>query len=383
MIYPRKVTKQIKRSFNHIPVTAITGARQTGKSTLAKVLLNDKTDVVFIDLESLSDLSMLEDPEAFLNFNKTKIICIDEIQIKPELFSSIRYFVDQNPKSKLLILGSSSPDLIRQGSESLAGRIFYYELSTFLLNELDSNTKIETYRLRGGFPSSILAKDDAFAFEWLNNYIKTFLERDLLNFGYRIAPQTISRLWKMLAHYNGQVINYSIFANSLGVSQPTIKSYIDILQQTYMLRLVEPYHINIKKRLVKSPKIYFRDTGILHCLLNISSYEMLYTHPIYGSSWEVTVIENIINNFSSWSPCFYRTAKGNEIDLVLIKNDNIWAIEIKSSTAPKLGKGFYIGRDDIKATRSFVIAPVKMPFPMKNDVMAYPLLDFINEFANE
>ncbi len=382
MIIKRLLREDIEAYFDDIPVTAIIGARQVGKSTMAQQLLKKYDNVVYLDLEKRTDAQMLEDPESFLTMNKSKIICIDEIQLVPDLFPELRGFIDENPDTKFVILGSSSPELLRQSSETLAGRIFYYELSPFLFPEVSNICNLQTYRLRGGFPLSLLAKDDKLAFLWLQNYIKTFLERDLRRFGFNIAPETIHRLWEMLAHLNGNVINYSSLANSMGLSQPTIKHYIDILHHTYMLRILQPYYVNIKKRLVKSPKLYFRDTGILHTLLNLSSYEQIYNHPVFGSSWEVTVIENIINKFSDWKHFYYRTVKGMEIDLVLTKANRIIGIEIKSSITPTISKGFWNALDDIKATEAFVIAPVKMPYPLRNNVIVCSLEYFLANYLD-
>jgi len=298
----------------------------------------------------------------------------------PNLFSELRSFIDNNPKTKFVILGSSSPELLRQSSESLAGRIFYYELSLFLLPEISKYSNLQSYTLRGGFPLSLLAKDDDLAFLWLSNYIITFLERDLRTFGFNIATETLHRLWEMLAHVNGQILNYSQLANSMGLTQPTIKHYIDVLKHTFMLRILTPYFVNTKKRLIKAPKLYFRDTGILHSLLNITNYKQLYSHPVYGSSWEITVIENIINKFHNWNHFYYRTAKGAEIDLILTKANRVIAIEIKASPTPKLSRGFWNAIDDVNATEAYVIAPVKVPYPIKNNVMVYPLKEFLNSF---
>jgi predicted AAA+ superfamily ATPase len=380
MILNRIIQKEIETYFNDIPVTAIIGARQVGKSTLAKQLLRKKKNVVYLDMEKRTDAQMLKVPEEFFSMNKSKIICIDEIQLVPDIFREMRSFIDANKDTKFVVLGSSSPELLRQSSETLAGRIFYYELSPFLLPEIRKNCDLNTYRLRGGFPLSLLAKDDKLAFFWLQNYIKTFLERDLRQFGFNIAPETIHRLWEMLAHFNGQVLNYSTLANSMGLSQPTVKHYIDILQYTFMLRIIQPYFVNIKKRLVKSPKLYFRDPGILHALLNISTYEQLYSHPVFGSSYEISVIENIINIFPGWKYFYYRTAKGVEIDLVMTKGNRVVAVEIKSSPTPSVGKGFWNALDDINSTEAFVIAPVKMPYPLSKKVMVTSLENFLNTF---
>jgi predicted AAA+ superfamily ATPase len=380
MILNRLIEKEIETYFNDIPVTAIIGARQVGKTTLAKQILRKNKNVVYLDLEKHTDVQMLKVPEMFFSMNKSKIICIDEIQLVPDLFREMRSFIDENKDTKFVVLGSSSPELLRKSSETLAGRIFYYELSPFLLPEIQKNCNFNTYLLRGGFPLSLLAKNDKLAFIWLKNYIKTFLERDLRQFGFNVAPETIHRLWEMLAHFNGQVLNYSTLANSMGLSQPTVKQYIDILQYTFMLRILQPYFVNIKKRLLKSPKLYFRDTGILHALLNISSYEQLYSHPVFGSSYEISVIENIINVFTEWKFFYYRTAKGVEIDLVMTKGNRIIAIEIKSSPTPSVSKGFWNALDDINSTEAFVIAPVKMPYALSKKVMVSSLENFLNTF---
>lgn len=373
----RKLKSDIDRHRGNIPVIAIIGARQVGKTTLAKNLIAKNDDAVFLDLEKNSDRQIISETEDFLILNKGKTICIDEIQMMPEILYEIRNFVDNHPDTKFILLGSSSPNLMRNTSESLAGRIYYFELSPFLWDEIKDISDMNHYRLVGGMPMSILAKTPEDSFIWIQNYIKTFLERDLRNFGFNIPPETLQRLWKMLAHLNGQLLNSSQIANSMGLSHTTIRSYIDILANTFMIRFIQPYHINLKKRLVKSPKIFFRDSGVLHALLNIDSFDELFANPIYGSSWEVTVIENIIAKYKGWNHYFYRTTNGNEIDLVLTKANRIIAIEIKASSAPTINRGFWTALEDIKATEAYVIAPVRMPFPMKNNVMVYPLEDFL------
>lgn len=375
----RLLQKEIEKQQQNIPVIAIVGARQVGKSTLAKQIIANYDNVVMLDMELSSDRDIIRETEAFLNINKGKLICIDEIQMMPNLYTELRPFIDNNTDTKFIILGSSSPELLRQSAESLAGRIYYFELSPFLWKEIKGLTTIQDYRLRGGMPLSILAKTTEDSFVWINNYIKTFLERDLGNFGFNIAPDNIRRLWIMLAHTNGQILNYSSLGKSMGLSHTSIKHYINILSYTFMIRVLEPYHINIKKRLVKAPKVYFRDTGILHNLLKIESYEDLFSHPVYGSSWEVTVIENIIAKYKNWTHHFYRSSNGNELDLVLTKANRTIGIEIKTSTSPKVGKGFWIALDDIKATESYVIAPVKMPYLLKNETMVYPLEEFLEK----
>jgi len=379
MMIKRLLEAEIKKHEKKIPAIAIIGARQVGKSTLSRSLMKGNNNAIFIDLERSSDRLLISNTEAFLELNKGKTIVIDEIQLQPGLFPEIRSFIDNNPDTKFLILGSSSPALLRQSSESLAGRIYYFELTPFLWQEIKGIVSMQQYRLTGGMPLSVLAETTEDSFLWLRNYITTFLERDLRNFGFNIAPETIRRLWQMLAHLNGQLLNYSMLSNAMGVSHTSIRNYVDILSNTFMLRLIQPYHINTKKRLVKSPKVYFRDTGVLHALLKIEYFEDLFSHPVYGSSWETTVIENIIAKYHNWDYAFYRTANGNEIDLVLSKANRVIAMEIKSSSNPKLSRGFWTAIEDIKATESYVIAPVRMPFPLEKGVMVYPLEAFLEK----
>lgn len=373
----RKISTKIEFSIKHSSVTALLGARQVGKTTLAKQILKKYPGAIYIDLERNSDLELLRNEEQFFELNKkTPLFCIDEIQLKPNIFSTLRSFVDENKSTRFLILGSASPELLRQTSQSLAGRIFYYELNPVGYSEIKDIKTFQEYHLLGGFPKSIL-HDKQLAFDWLDNFVKTFLERDLQQFGYILPPLTIRRLWIMLAHLNGQLLNYTSLSRSMGIDQKTVKKYIEILHHTYMIRLLPPYHVNIKKRLIKSPKIYIKDTGILHSLLGIKSYENLYSNPIFGSSWEALVIENILERFSNWESFFYRTAVGVEIDLVLTKGFETIAIEIKSSITPKVSRGFWIALEDIKATKSFIIAPVNQIYPYKNDVMVYNLEEFL------
>ena len=373
----RDITNRVRNSIANIAITAIIGARQVGKTNLSKSILKQYKNAIYLDLEKYSDLAKLDDPEAFLELNKNApIICIDEIQLKPNLFSTLRSYVDENSEARFLILGSATPTLLRQSSESLAGRIFYYTLNPFNYLEIHSDKTLKEYHLLGGFPKSILS-NEGFAFEWLENFITTFLERDLQLFGFSYPAKTIHRLWIMLAHLNSQILNYSTLSKSMSIDAKSIKKYIDILQNTFMVRILEPYHANVKKRLVKSPKIYIRDTGILHSLLNIKSYHFLYNNPYYGASWESLVIENVISKYRGWESFYYRTADGSEIDLVLIKGLEIIAIEIKASLAPKLSKGFWIAIEDIKATKSYIIAPVKDIYPYKNGVFVYPLAKFL------
>lgn len=374
----RKLFSQIEKSIKNIAVTAILGARQVGKTTLAKEIVSQYDSVMYLDLEKDTDYALLNNAEQFFNLNKdVKLFCIDEVQLKPNLFKTLRSFVDENKEVRFLLLGSASIELLQQTSETLAGRIFYYELNPFNFNEISKLKTINEYHLLGGFPKSILSTDNEFAFLWLQNFIKTFLERDLQQFGFTIPPLVVKRLWVMLAHLNGQILNYSSLAQSMAIDEKTVKKYVDILHNTYMLNLLQPYFVNVKKRLIKSPKIYIKDTGILHSLLNIKTYNDLYANPIFGSSWESLIIENVIRKYVDWEHYYYRTSAGAEIDLVLVKGLKVIAIEIKASITPKVKKGFWTAIEDIKATKAFIIAPVKQTYGYKDDVLVYNLEDFL------
>ncbi len=376
----RFLEADIEKSLVNYPVTAIIGARQVGKSTLAKKVVGQRQNSLYIDLEKPSDRALLSDAETYFYLHRDKLICLDEIQLAPELFPIIRSIVDDEKFSgKFLVLGSASPELLRQSSETLAGRIAYYYLHSFLWDEVKELVDMKVYQLKGGFPRSLLADTDGLAFEWLANFKTTFLERDLRTFGFNLPPATLHRLWIMLAHQNGQLLNRSQLARSLGVSETTIRKYIDILHKTFMLRVLEPYHANVKKRLVKMPKIFIRDTGILHSLLGIDSFESLFSHPVYGSSWEVTAMENIIATYKNWQPYFYRTTAGSEVDLLLVKAGKTIVFEFKTSNSPKLTKGFWLALEDLKAEEAYVIAPVREKFPMRNGVWAFPIEVFLAE----
>ena len=378
MFYPRRISPAIEKSIKANPVTAILGARQTGKTTLAKKLFAKQKNGIYLDLEKPSDRSVLSDAEQFFNLHKNAFIFLDEIQLMPDLFPLMRSIIDDHSyKIKFLVTGSASPDLLRQSSQSLAGRISYFELTPLLLLEIFHKKKLEDYWLKGGFPLSLLANDNEDSTNWRKNFVLTFLERDLRNFGYNIPPETLNRLWKMIAHVNGQILNYSQFSQSLGLSDTTIRKYIDILNNTYMVRTLQPFHYNVKKRIIKSPKIYIRDSGILNSLLNINDFNDLFSHPVYGSSWETLCIENIINTLKNWDPYYYRTSNGNELDLVLTKANKIIAVEFKANSSPSVSKGFWNAIDDLKIDEAYIIAPVKKAYPYKNNVWVYPISEFL------
>jgi hypothetical protein len=375
----RSIEPVVLKNLKDFPAVAILGPRQCGKSTLAKQIVSLRKKSVYLDLELESDLRKLEDPELFLSEHADKLVCIDEVQRMPDLFRSLRGIIDRKRKNgRFLILGSASRDLIRQSSETLAGRICYMELTPFLFSEISNAGRADVMKLwsRGGFPESLLSRSNQSSTTWRENFIRTFLERDIPQLGFNIPARTMRRLWTMLAHNHGQVLNSSRLGESIGVSHTTIRSYLDILEQTFMLRLVQPFHANIKKRVVKSSKVYVRDSGVLHALLGIDSKSDLFGHPVFGSSWEGFVLENLISAYPKHSPSFYRTSSGVEIDLILERGTKRIAFECKASKSPVLSKGFYQALQDLSIDNAYVISPVDEQYPLKKNVSVAPLHDF-------
>ncbi|MCK9421307.1 MAG: ATP-binding protein [Bacteroidales bacterium] len=371
--------EEILDNLAHFPAVAILGPRQCGKSTLAKHLLKGRKDTIYLDLENPSDRQKLSEPELFFSMYPDKLLCLDEIQRVPELFPLLRSLIDKNERnSQFLILGSASRDLLRQSSESLAGRIVFVELTPLLLKEL-SDEDLADFWLKGGFPRSYLVRDEAISFRWRLSFISTFLERDLVSLGFNIPPLTMHRLWKMCANQHGQLINLSQFGGSLGISHTTVRKYLDLLKETFMVRILLPVDTNMNKRLIKAPKIYLRDNGILHALLNIHTKNELLGHPIMGASWEGLVIEQMISLFGEEDSGFYRTAGGAELDLVVRRGNRKIAIECKASLAPRLERGFYQAMDDLQIDEAWVISPVDNSYPLKNNVRVMPLGEAMDE----
>lgn len=371
----RQITQKLQTTIAQVPAVALLGARQVGKTTLAKTIAKD-IDSIYLDLEAPEDLLKLSDPSSFLSTHADKLVILDEIQRSPELFPVLRGLIDKNREQgrragQFLLLGSASMDLMRQSSESLAGRISYLEMSGLSVAEVDGKQREwQTLWLRGGFPDSYLAADDDGAMDWLENLIRTYLERDIPQMGFRVPAARLRRLWTMLAHLQGETINYSKLASNLEVDAKTITHYIDILVDLLLVRRLEPWHINVKKRLVKSPRYYVRDSGILHRLLGINSYDKLLSNPVLGKSWEGFVVENILSLLPNRAESyFYRTAAGAEIDLVIrMPSSEIWAIEIKHGIAPKIGKHFSQTCDDVGATHKFILYGGEDEFPVGNNV---------------
>ena len=386
----RLIEAKLLNALQNVPVVALVGPRQVGKTTLALQIAEQAIDKEssYLDLELDTDLSKLSDAEGYLRRFENQLLIVDEVQRLPDLFRVLRGLVDIRKRSgekvgQFLLLGSASRDLLQQTSESLAGRIRYLELSPFSVLEIYQTDplgfSVEKLWFRGGFPDSYLASTDDESWEWRNDFIATYVERDIPLMGPNVSASRMKKFWTMLAHYHSQQVVLSEIGKSLEVSHTTMRTYLDILVDFYMVRQIQPWSGNTKKRLVKSPKIYLRDTGLLHSLLNISRFENLLGSPVLGASWEGFVAENIIVNLSSkWRYSYYRTSTQTEIDLVLEGPDQqVWAIEIKRSSAPKLGNGFHTASEDIKATHKFVVYSGTERFPVAENTEAIGLVDFL------
>jgi len=351
------------------PVTAILGPRQCGKTTLVKTLPHDH----FLDMENPRDAARLENPQTTLE-DIAGLIIIDEIQRKPDLFPLIRYLVDNRPDQKYIILGSASRDLIRQSSESLAGRIGYLQLGGFRLSDINEKNLKQLW-LRGGLPKSFLAENDKQSIIWRNNYIQTFLERDIPQLGITIPSATLHRFWTMLCHYNSQIMNYSEMARSFGISDITVRNYLDILEGTFMVRTLQPWFSNTKKRLVKRPKMYVRDSGIFHSLMNIEKIEHLLTNPKLGASWESFALECVCRAIGKDDREFYfwNVHAGSELDLLWTHGGKNYGIEFKYADAPVMTKSIRIALDDLELERLWVVYPGKQKYTLDEKVEVLPL----------
>jgi predicted AAA+ superfamily ATPase len=381
----RSIQEKILYSIQRNPSVALMGPRQVGKTTLA-INIAEIMPSVYLDMEDRTDLEKVKDIVAFHGANRGKLIILDEIQRVPEIFTQIRSIIDKerrkgNKSSLFLFLGSASIELLKQSSESLAGRIAYIELHPIDATEFSNQNQSEISKLwtRGGFPESLLAANDFDSLEWRNNFIRTYLERDIPQIGPRIPAETLGRMWTMMAHNQGAQFNATQIGRGLDASNVTIGRYLDLMVDLLLVRRLKPWTFNVGKRLVKAPKVYVRDTGVTHALLNIGTYNDLLGHPVVGGSWEGFVIENILSvTPQRVQPFYYKTTGGAEIDLILeFGPDERWAIEIKRSSAPSLSKGFHISCEDIKATRKFVIYGGQDRFPMPNDVEAIPLFELM------
>lgn len=370
---------EVRESLSYNPVTAILGPRQCGKTTLARSISETINSSLF-DLEDPADFELLKsNPKQIFN-GLEGLVIIDEIQRLPELFPLLRVLADEaNSKRKYLILGSASPDLIRNSSESLAGRIGFINLTGFRLNEVGTEN-LRNLWLRGGFPRSYLAQNENQSFIWRNDFIQTFLERDISMYGFNIPPVTLRRFWQMLAHYHGQVWNGAEFARAMGVSEPTVKRYLDILTGTYMIRQLQPWYENLKKRQVKAPKVYIRDSGILHTLLTLEDDKIL-THVKVGASWEGFVIEQLIQVLNTRDCYFWRTHTGAELDLMVVKNGKKLGFEIKYSDVPKITRSMNSVIEDLGLDKLFLIYQGKRKLQLQKRIFALPANEiFKNNF---
>jgi uncharacterized protein len=361
---------EVRESLSYNPVTAILGPRQCGKTTLARSISETIKSTLF-DLEDPADFELLKSNPKQIFTGLEGLVIIDEIQRLPELFPLLRVLADEaDSKRKYLILGSTSPDLIRNSSESLAGRIGFVNLTGFRLNEV-GNENLRNLWLRGGFPRSYLALNDDQSYKWRNDFIQTFLERDISMYGFNIPPVTLRRFWQMLAHYHGQVWNGAEFARAMGVSEPTVKRYLDILTGTYMIRQLQPWYENLKKRQVKAPKVYIRDSGILHALLTLEDDKII-THVKVGASWEGFVIEQIMQVLNTRDCYFWRTHTGSELDLMVVKNGKKLGFEIKYSDVPKITRSMNSVIEDLSLDKLFLIYQGKRKIQLQERIFALP-----------
>lgn len=395
-MFKRSLQPKILESLAWNPAVAILGPRQAGKTTLA-LEIGKEFPSLYLDMESPQDRQRLQNPGAYLETKSDKLVILDEVQQYPDLFMSLRGVIDEGRRQgrgngRFLILGSASNDLLHQSSESLAGRIQYMELAGLSPLEIAGvdedadnagNQDLTRLWLRGGFPSSYGAGNDRQSLLWRTNFIRTYLERDIPTLGPRIPAETLMRFWTMLAHCQGEMVNASKLATALGVTSVTISRYIDLMVDLLLVRRLQPWAGNVKKRLVKMPRIYVRDSGVVHALLNIKNYDELLGHPVCGKSWEGFVIENILNMLPSHvQPFFYRTANGAEIDLVLeLASNKLWAIEIKASHIPKLERGFHVACQDLPLAEKFVVYAGSDEFPIKDGVTVTSLAGILQRIV--
>jgi predicted AAA+ superfamily ATPase len=377
---PRRARLSVQSALARQAAVALTGPRQVGKTTLAHAIAAD-TPSIYLDLEATEDRAKLADPSAFLSRYEDRLVVLDEIHRIPELFPTLRGLIDRGRRhgrktSRFLILGSASMDLLRQSGESLAGRIAYVEMGPLnVLETAPTSPDITTLWIRGGFPESYLASNDPDSLEWRKDFIRTYLERDVPLLGPRIPAETLERLWTMLAHEQAALLNASRLATSLMIGAQTVSRYIDLLVDLLLVRRLQPFHVNVGKRLVRSPKVFVRDSGIVHALLGIAGHNALSGHPVVGASWEGFAIENLIAAAPARTvPSFYRTAAGAEIDLVLeIPGHGLWAFDIKRSLSASPEKGFYLAVQDLKADRQFLVNPGSQRYPISSRLDAIGL----------
>lgn len=378
---PRVAQSLLSKFLSEFPAVVLLGPRQAGKTTLALAEAERRGDTLYLDLELPSAQRQLDDPEAFLMAHRNRLVILDEVQRLPELFAVLRGVIDQRRRAgeaagQFLLLGSASGVLLQQASESLAGRMAQLELTPFQAREVilaenadDSTTQLNSLWVRGGFPLSWLAPNDAASLRWREAFIATYLERDIPTLGPRIPATTLRRLWTMLAHNQGGLLNQSQLAASLAVSGQTVARYIDLLCDLMLVRRLPAWHGNVGKRLVRAPKVYVRDSGIVHNLLGLNDLDAVLAHPVAGTSWEGFVVEQLLAAAPELEASFYRTSHGAEADLVLrFRGGETWVVEIKRSSAPTVSKGFHLAAADVGATRKLLLAPVAASYPMRDGI---------------
>lgn len=385
MMLKRQVQDVVERRLAQAPAVALLGPRQVGKTTLAKAVAQQQPNALLLDLERESDRAVLRQPELFFASHRDRLLVLDEVQFVPQLFTALRPEIDAHrTPGRFLLLGSASGDLLRQSGESLAGRVSYVELTPLLVTELNPDLGgLQSLWLRGGYPLSHLAATAEASYTWRQDFIRTFLQRDLPGMGVRVPAETLGRFWRMLAHLQGQFFNASQLGLSLGgASHSTAVRYLDVLVDTMMVRRLEPHLANVGKRLVKSPKVYLRDSGLLHALLGIATVQDLQGHPIAGRSWEGFVVEQVAAQLPADAQMgFYRTAAGAELDLVIEHRSRKVGVEIKFSAAPKPTKGFWQAIEDLAVDRAYVVAPVERRYPLSERVEVIPVAQLSELFA--
>jgi predicted AAA+ superfamily ATPase len=378
MSLTRKIAPAFEEYLKIFPATGIIGPRQVGKTTLVKEFASQK-ELFYLDLEDSSDREKLVDATFYFDQFPERNFILDEIQFMPQLFNELRGIIDSNRRpGRFVVIGSASPDIIRVSSESLAGRIGYLELTPFSLAEVDSTSKLW---VRGGFPLAYLADTDRISSLWRNNFMSTYIQRDLGLLGLQTDVQIMDRFWRMLATSQGNLLNTESFARSLDVSRPTILRFLHFLEGAFMIRMLRPWYVNTNKRLVKSPKVYIRDSGLLHSLLGLQTFESVINHVQMGASWEGFVIEQIIHNLErSIQPWFYRTQQGAECDILLERNGKvIAAIEIKHGSSPKASKGFRVAIQDTGASAAYIIGNTDNTFKIDDTITITNLSHFLTE----
>jgi len=386
MMLPRQIQIQLQDDLAQYPAVALLGPRQTGKTTVA-LEIAAQTDSIYLDLESEQDLAKLAAPELYLGERTDRLVVLDEVHRAPALFPVLRGIIDRARREGrrhglYLLLGPASLDLLQQAGESVAGRIAYRELTPLNARELP-DAELTRLWLRGGFPESYLAKNDTISLRWRQDFIRTYVERDIPLFGGRVGSEALRRLWGMLAHQQGGLVNASVLARSLGIDTRTVNRYLDLLVEMFLVRRLEPWHANLGKRLTKSPKLYVRDSGLLHALLGLSNEESLLGHPAVGASWEGFALENLITAAGpNVAAHFFRTSSGAEIDLLLHwPGGELWAIEVKRSLAPKVERGFHMACDDLQPQRKFVVYPGLESYPLGHNIQAVPLTALCQQLA--